>query len=101
MAVWYDIERLEGGVAQIEDVLAVTFLFGGGSIVAIAFSPIGKAVADRLRHGRLPLPAPEFDPAVYEELDHLRGEMSEVQERLEFAERLLAKPDAADEVRPV
>jgi hypothetical protein len=87
-------------VAQIEDVLAVTFLFGGGSLVAISFSPIGKAFADRLRHGKAPLPAPEFDPAVYEELDHLRAEMSEVQERLEFAERLLAKPAAPAEERP-
>ncbi len=87
-------------MAQIEDILAVTLLFGGGSLVAISFSPIGKAFADRLRHGKVPLPAPEFDPAVYEELDHLRAEMSEVQERLEFAERLLAKPAASAEGGP-
>jgi hypothetical protein len=86
---------------DVEGVLAIILIFGGGAVVGLSYSPIGKALADRLRHGRVPLPAPEFDPAVYEELDHLRGEMSEVQERLEFAERLLAKPGAADEVRPV
>ena len=84
-------------MVDVESILAVTFLFVGGSLVAISFSPIGKAVADRLRHGKSPLPAPEFDPAVYEELDHLRAELSEVQERLEFAERLLAKPAATVE----
>ena len=80
---------------DVGSVLAIIFLFGGGALVAISFSPIGKAVADRLRHGRTPLPAPELDPAVYEELDHLRADMSELQERVDFAERLLAKrPDS-------
>lgn len=75
-----------------ESILAITFLFGGGSLVAISFSPIGRAIADRLRHGKSPVPAPELDPAVYEELDHLRADVSELQERVDFAERLLAKP---------
>lgn len=80
---------------DVEGILAIIFLFGGGALVAISFSPIGKAIADRFRHGKSPLPAPELDPAVYEELDHLRADVSELQERLDFAERLLAKtPDA-------
>ena len=83
---------------DVEGVLAIIFLFGGGSVVAISFSPIGKAFADRVRHGKSPLPAPELDPAVYEELDHLRADLSEMQERLDFAERLLVKPaDAGKE----
>jgi hypothetical protein len=85
-------------VVDVEGVLAIIFLFGGGSVVAISFSPIGKAVADRLRYGKSPLPAPELDPAVYAELDHLRSDLSELQERLDFAERVLAKPaDAGKE----
>ncbi len=85
-------------MVDVEGVLAIIFLFGGGSVVAISFSPIGKAVADRLRHGKSPLPAPELDPAVFEELDHLRADLSEMQERLDFAERLLVKPvDAGKE----
>jgi hypothetical protein len=82
-------------VVDVESVLAITFLFGGGSLVGISYSPIGKAIADRVRHGKSPLPAAEPDAAVYEELDHLRAELGEVQERLDFAERLLAKPGAA------
>ena len=83
-------------MVDVEGVLAIIFLFGGGSVVAISFSPIGKALADRFRHGKSPLPAPGPDPAVYEELDHLRADLSELQERLDFAERLLSqRQDAA------
>lgn len=78
--------------------LAIIFLFGGGSLVAISFSPVGKAFADRVRHGKHPLPTPEVDPAVFEELDQLRSDVTELQERLDFAERILAKPsDAAEQ----
>lgn len=85
---------------DVESVLAIIFLFGGGSLVGISYSPIGKAIADRVRHGKSPLPASEPDPAVYEELDHLRAELGEVQERLDFAERLLAKPAGTEQEPP-
>ena len=75
----------------MEDILAIVFIFGGAAVVGLAFSPIGRAVADRLRHGKAPA-SPEIDPAVYEELDQLRTEMSELQERIDFAERMLASP---------
>ena len=61
-------------MVDVESVLAITFLFGGGSLVGISYSPIGKAIADRVRHGKSPLPAAEPDAAVYEELDHLRAD---------------------------
>ncbi|MES2124093.1 MAG: hypothetical protein V4503_05335, partial [Gemmatimonadota bacterium] len=57
----------------------------------LSFSPLGRAVADRLRHGPQPLPAPEVDHAIYDELDRLRMDVSELQERVDFAERLLSK----------
>jgi hypothetical protein len=85
----------------VEDLFAIVFIFGGAALVGLSFSPLGRAVADRLRHGKVPIAAPEVDPAIFEELDHMRAEISEMQERLDFAERLLAKPGAADEVRPV
>ena len=81
----------------MEDVLAIIFLFGGGALVGISFSPIGRAIADRLRHGKSPHPAPQVDAAVYEELDQLRADVSELQERVDFAERMLAKPVEAKE----
>ncbi|MEO8201190.1 MAG: hypothetical protein ABI679_11760 [Gemmatimonadota bacterium] len=71
----------------MEDILAIILIFGGGSAIAISFSPVGRAIADRIR-GR---GAPAADPAVYEELDQLRQDMTELQERVDFAERLLAK----------
>ncbi len=75
----------------MEDILAIIFLFGGGTTVLLAFSPMGKAWAERIRHGKQPLPAPEIDEALYDEVDRLRIEVSEMQERLDFAERLLAR----------
>lgn len=74
----------------MEDILAIIFIFGGGTAVLLAFSPLGKAFADRIRHGKQPLAPVDPDPALYDEIDRLRIEMSEVHERLDFAERLLA-----------
>lgn len=75
----------------MEDILAILLIFGGGTLTALSFSPVGRAVADRLRHGSQPLPAPEVDHAIYDELDRLRMDVSELQERVDFTERLLAK----------
>src|SRR2546422_1849662 len=33
----------------MEDILTVILIFGGGACIAMAFSPIGRAVADRIR----------------------------------------------------
>lgn len=75
----------------MEDILAITFIFGGGSLFLLAVSPVGRAFADRLRHGPQPLGNPEPDHAVWDELDRLRADMTELHERVDFAERLLAK----------
>jgi hypothetical protein len=73
----------------MEDILALLMIFGGGTAIAISFSPVGRAIADRIR-GHTAEPAGP-DPAVYEELERMRGEMAELQERVDFTERLLAK----------
>jgi hypothetical protein len=79
----------------MEDVLAIILIFGGGALVAISFSPIGRAFAERVRgHHAGPVP----DPAVYEELDHMRQEISELSERMDFAERMLAKNREPDQI---
>jgi len=79
----------------VEDILAIILIFGGGAAVAISFSPVGRALADRIRgKGAQTIP----DPAVYEELDQLRQDMTELQERVDFAERLLAKSREAGEI---
>jgi hypothetical protein len=72
---------------DIEAILAIILIFGGGIVIAVSFSPIGRAIAERIR-GRT---EPETDPAIYEELERMRGELADLQERLDFTERLLAK----------
>lgn len=68
-------------------ILAMCLIFGSGTAIAISFSAIGRAIADRIS-GRLADTEP--DPRMLEELDRLRIDMNEVQERLEFAERMLS-----------
>jgi hypothetical protein len=64
--------------------------------VKIFVGPIGQAIADRIRGARdAPSPA---DPALLAELDQLRGRLTEVEERLDFAERLLARAGQPDQI---
>jgi hypothetical protein len=73
---------------DMEGVLAIIFLFGGGTLFLLSVSPVGRAVAERIRHqGARPGP----DPELLAEVDALRAEMSELHERMDFAERLLAQ----------
>lgn len=71
----------------MEDILAIVLFLGGGAVVGISFSPVGKAIASRIRgQGEI-----HTDPEVLAELDDLRAQLSEVHERLDFAERMLPK----------
>jgi hypothetical protein len=80
----------------VADIIAIVLLFGGGSVFLFSISPIGKAIADRIRNaGSSPQSAVEPRVLeVLEEVDQLRTDLGEVQERLDFIERVLArKPD--------
>jgi hypothetical protein len=73
---------------DMEGVLAITFIFGGGTLFLLAVSPVGRALAERIRsHGAQQGP----DPELLAEVDALRAEVSELHERVDFAERLLAQ----------
>jgi hypothetical protein len=74
---------------DVEAILAISFIFGGGTLVLLSLSPIGKAIAERIRHGKSGAMGP--DPELLGELDRLRNDMTELQERVDFAERLLAQ----------
>jgi hypothetical protein len=75
---------------DMEGVLAITFIFGGGTLFLLAMSPIGRALADRLRgHG----PSPAADPELLADLDALRQEVAELHERVDFTERMLSSQD--------
>jgi hypothetical protein len=66
-------------------------------VVVIAFvkilGPIGKAVAQRLRGSDT-----STDPAVLAEIDGLKDRLAEVEERLDFSERLLANNRQAEQL---
>ena len=80
---------------DMEGILAITFIFGGGTAFLLAISPIGKAIAERIRaHGAVPM----HDPELLAEVDSLRRDVSELQERVDFTERLLAQTQERQQV---
>lgn len=83
----------------MEGVFAIVFLFGGASLIGFSFTPLGRALADRIRHGVRPQGS-EPDHAVYDELERVRQELGELQERVDFTERLLTDREIAKELRP-
>jgi hypothetical protein len=71
----------------MESLFAITFIFGGGTLFLLSISPVGKALADRLR-GRV---GPAQDPELLAEVDALRQEVAELHERVDFTERILSE----------
>ncbi len=67
----------------------------GVVVLGVAFSPIGKAVAHRIMHGKPPKQLPlADDPRVDDlsaEVAALREQLEATQDRLDFTERLLAR----------
>jgi len=80
----------------MEGILAIIFLFGGGTLFLLSVSPIGKAYAERIRARTHEMAPP--DPQVLAELDDLRLQVSELHERVDFAERLLAERPSAPQL---
>jgi hypothetical protein len=72
---------------EMEGLFAITFLFGGGTLFLLSMSPVGRAIADRIR-GRTDA---SQDPELLAEVDALRQEVAELHERVDFAERVLMK----------
>jgi F0F1-type ATP synthase membrane subunit b/b' len=74
-----------------EAIAVAALVFG---IVKILTGPIGRVIAERLRRA----PPQQPDPALASEVDTLRTRLAEVEERLDFAERLLASARQADQL---
>src|SRR6266567_1096126 len=94
-------------IMGIEGVLAIVFLFGGGTLVLLAISPIGRAIADRIRGkgqqaevGAVRSELLEHKEALEQELEAVRRELAELAERVDFAERLLAKQREGQRIGP-
>jgi hypothetical protein len=78
------------------------FLAIGAIGLGFTFGPIGAAIARRIagsarsNQGRADVAS--LGPQVTAELDDLRGRLAEVEERLDFAERVLARGGTADQI---
>lgn len=71
----------------MEDIIAIIMFGGGGAMFLLAISPVGRAIADRIRRAA---PA-DIEAELYAEMDVLRADVSDLQERVDFAERLLSE----------
>ena len=77
---------------------------GAGVVIAIVVfclgmarilrGPVGEAIADRLRHGQ----RSRTDDTLLAEVEELKTRLAEVEERLYFAERLLAAGREVDQL---
>jgi hypothetical protein len=72
-------------------IIAVVLVSG---LVKLFRGPVGEALADRLR-GRT---AARHDTNLMGEVDAMRTRLAEVEERLDFAERLLARRESTDQL---
>jgi peptidoglycan hydrolase CwlO-like protein len=76
----------------VEDILAIVMVFGTAMLGVIAFSPIGKAIAERLRGKSAQVQsAPEELDDLRAQLQTVQEQVNELAERQDFTERLLAK----------
>lgn len=73
---------------MLEEIVAIVMVFGTGMVAFVAFSPIGRAIGERIRGAP---GAAASDPELMAEVDQLRHDVMELQERVDFTERLLAR----------
>ena len=77
-------------------IVPVALFFTIGAVLILR-GPIGKALADRLA-GRVPQVLPPGDEALTAEVEELRYRMTDLEERLDFAERMLAQHRQPDQL---
>jgi len=78
-----------------EFTMAMTVILSSVGLVFYVAGPIRKAVVRRIEGA-----TPTHDPQVLEEVDALRDRVGELEERLDFTERLLAQQRDAAELPP-
>jgi len=86
-------------------------MFDGDFIVPIVFfvsvatvlilrGPVGRALAERIAGRRAGASEADASVALHGELEEVRRRLSEVEERLDFTERLLARHGDAERLPP-
>jgi hypothetical protein len=85
------------GVNIGEDFIIPVVVVGGALAAYLARTEVGRALAHRIRFGRQGQPE-ELPAEVYAELDELRARVMELEERVDFAERLVAQPREAQKL---
>jgi len=92
---------------DIVGLTAVILLFGGLTLFLISMSPIGKALAARITGKKVLLEDEEIAALVkdlrqeLDEMQHLPEQLSELGERVDFLERMVAKQREAERLPPV
>jgi len=87
----------------MEDILALFIpivAVGGFFVWMIALSPVGKAYAERLRHGPRNAGTSEDHAELVESVEQLRREVAELAERVDFTERLIGQNQAGQLGKP-
>lgn len=74
----------------MEDVIAIIMVFSVPIVGVIALGPIGKAIGERLRGGASRQDHEELE-AMREQLQGLQEQVSELAERQDFTERVVAQ----------
>ncbi|HLZ44947.1 MAG TPA: hypothetical protein VKQ05_04640 [Gemmatimonadales bacterium] len=88
----------------MEDILALFIpivAVSGFFLWMISLSPVGKALAERLKHGTLPREGAgtaEEQAELIESVEQLRREVAELAERVDFTERLLGQGQASGQL---
>ena len=76
---------------------------GGFFAWMITLSPLGKALAERLRHGPVPpghVGGGEEVAGLVDSVEQLRREVAELAERVDFTERMLGQQREAERLSP-
>ena len=76
---------------------------GGFFAWMITLSPLGRALAERLRHGPVPpghAGVGEEVAALVESVEQLRREVAELAERVDFTERMLGQQRGVERLGP-
>ena len=85
---------------EIAPFLVPITLFVSIAAVAILRGPLGKALADRMSGRALDSEGAAEIAALLSDYDELRARLAELEERLDFTERLLAQQERRDALPP-